>query len=810
MKKNEQTVGLPPREFKLPTALRTLILAFLVIGLTIVELVVITNAAQNAACSAAKENYVAASQQISNRLAVKIEALFSADESAFDKTGTLEGNLITVDGTTYSVADEAERINFAAGRAVICSLSDIVSGSSDSEVYIIIPKMTTNEEETEEEEGEEDDENSSEETENGSRAASDKDEEEDEVIPLYFYGLAQLQDELLTGAVGGFAVISGAGRIVWTDNASMEGYISDYSSYLPEKTLEVYISSGNPSMALCASKIGADYDYYVCVWDDFTARQATFSSLSGTVALICGLCGAVSVAAFVVLAMLQFSGEGGFKAKYHLETDANGKIVRSNKEFAQDFPKVIELKENIAYFDEQNYNVIVLKNPKDEDVTLACTVQHKPGKVQVNANVLSLPVGKDVLSAGENMRGAYEALHENGRRVMVGYAFIGNLDNFKKMFGEEFAELARKLVCAKLSEKFVFTYDEDFNTIGLLCRDGKELENLRQDMNDIVFYVNKTLPVEGNLVNPNVKFGFALVDSSMTDSSFLYAQKAANAALNRAVKDHDKDVYVYQEAQKKQYAKYFISYDIPKMLEENQFEMQYQPQYSIKEERIVGFEALFRVKENAIANANIFELITYAERTGSMILLSEFIFDTGMRFAKSIEGKGVAISLNVSPVQLMQAGFVDNFLKIYERYDLKPGSICVEITESFLMTTFDETVKKLNLLRDAGIEIHLDDFGTRYSSLLYLKKLPISTIKIDKEFIDDICNNEYSHAVTQMILNITKDIKCSNISEGVETMEQYNTLKEMGGDIVQGYLIGKALKSDVAAEMIDTFKLENS
>lgn len=156
----------------------------------------------------------------------------------------------------------------------------------------------------------------------------------------------------------------------------------------------------------------------------------------------------------------------------------------------------------------------------------------------------------------------------------------------------------------------------------------------------------------------------------------------------------------------------------------------------------------------------------------------------------------------------MQAGFCDNFLQFYDSHELKPGSICVEITESFLVQNFDDVVQKLMILREHGIEIHLDDFGTRYSSLLYLKKLPVSVIKIDKEFISDIKDNPYDRSITDMILHICKSLNLTSISEGVETKEQYEILKDMGVDIVQGFLIGKSVPGDVALKLAAEFKLK--
>lgn len=244
------------------------------------------------------------------------------------------------------------------------------------------------------------------------------------------------------------------------------------------------------------------------------------------------------------------------------------------------------------------------------------------------------------------------------------------------------------------------------------------------------------------------------------------------------------------------------------MLKNGDFDLEYQPQYSVKQNKIVAFEALFRAKKRVQLKASTFDIISYAERSGYMVMLGDFIFNMGMRFAKSIEGTGVGVSLNVSPIQLMQAGFVDNFLKLVRKYDLQPDAISLEITESFLMTTFDETLKKLQILRANGIGLHLDDFGTAYSTFLYLKRLPITAIKIDRSFIQDISVNKYSELITDMMLNISNKLELSSICEGVETLDQLEVLEKLGCDVIQGYLISKSVDGERARDMIGKFKLD--
>ena len=242
------------------------------------------------------------------------------------------------------------------------------------------------------------------------------------------------------------------------------------------------------------------------------------------------------------------------------------------------------------------------------------------------------------------------------------------------------------------------------------------------------------------------------------------------------------------------------------MLKDGDFYLEYQPQYGLVEDRIVGFEALFRVQRKVQINASVMDIITYAERSGNMVLLGNFILDEGMKFAKSIEGMGVSVSLNVSPVQMMQTGFVDNFLKIYHSYNLKPGSVSVEITESYLVTDIAATLKKLEVLRANGVDIHLDDFGTGYSSFGYLAQLPISTIKIDQSFVRDITENRVNRLIAKTIVDICKSLNLKSICEGVENNDQLELMRQLGCDTIQGYVISRSVKDEVARDMIQNYR----
>ena len=125
------------------------------------------------------------------------------------------------------------------------------------------------------------------------------------------------------------------------------------------------------------------------------------------------------------------------------------------------------------------------------------------------------------------------------------------------------------------------------------------------------------------------------------------------------------------------------------------------------------------------------------------------------------------------------------------KYDVSPGEIELEITESVLIDDLSEVKDKLYMLREYGIKVSLDDFGTGFSSLSYLKGLPIDTLKIDKSFIDNVVEDDSSRIITEAMVSMVSKLGFETIAEGVETKEQYDYLRDIGCDAIQGFLLGK-------------------
>ena len=160
------------------------------------------------------------------------------------------------------------------------------------------------------------------------------------------------------------------------------------------------------------------------------------------------------------------------------------------------------------------------------------------------------------------------------------------------------------------------------------------------------------------------------------------------------------------------------------------------------------------------------------------------------------------LSLNISAIQYKRHEFIDNLMSIIRKYDVNPNDIELEITESVLIDNFIEMTEKLHVLREYGLRISLDDFGTGYSSLSYLKGLPIDTLKIDKSFVDTMLTDKNARIIMDSIVYMVKKLGFETIAEGVETQEQFDYLKSIECDCIQGYLLGKPLPGDELEKLL--------
>lgn len=245
--------------------------------------------------------------------------------------------------------------------------------------------------------------------------------------------------------------------------------------------------------------------------------------------------------------------------------------------------------------------------------------------------------------------------------------------------------------------------------------------------------------------------------------------------------------------------------DLKRGLASDEFVMYLQPQYDVVANKITAFESLLRWINPKYENDSPQRLIELAEQRGYMLEIGRIVIQQSFDLAKKLENYGIIISINISPIQILQVGFANQLIEEASKRRLKPESIAIEITETFLMNNFQLVVEKLRILVQAGFHVHLDDFCTGYSSMLYLKELPVDTLKIDKGFTENMLIDKTSESIVKTISMLGNSLGLDIICEGIENEEQKELIKKMGCRIIQGYYISKAVSIDEAITLLEKY-----
>ncbi|MDX6206798.1 MAG: hypothetical protein QOF39_2855, partial [Frankiales bacterium] len=245
------------------------------------------------------------------------------------------------------------------------------------------------------------------------------------------------------------------------------------------------------------------------------------------------------------------------------------------------------------------------------------------------------------------------------------------------------------------------------------------------------------------------------------------------------------------------------------------FELHYQPIVNLVDGSVRGYEALLRMRPDGFPSLRPDEFIPVAESTGLILPIGAFVLDEACRQIATWRGRAldmgsVFVAVNVSSRQLHEHGFVAEVLGALERHGVPERCLHIEITESLLMDDIEMAIEMLNVLRDRGINISVDDFGTGHSSLGYLKRLPVGTVKVDRSFVSglgdlDSADGRDDEAIVRAVMGMAKALNLSVVAEGVETVAQRDVLRAMGCTYAQGWLYGRPmLPQDAAAAWSST------
>jgi len=235
--------------------------------------------------------------------------------------------------------------------------------------------------------------------------------------------------------------------------------------------------------------------------------------------------------------------------------------------------------------------------------------------------------------------------------------------------------------------------------------------------------------------------------------------------------------------------------------DDEQFFLAYQPKLNLETNAVIGFEALARLHVEGAGSISPLEFISIAEERHLIYELGNLIFWKTGQFLMRLKENGyedLIVSVNVSGIQLLRETFLTDFQNILKISDIRPECLELEITESVLLSNYELVNRKLQQIKEKGIRISLDDFGTGFSSLSRLRDMNIDIVKIDKYFIDKIVEHGEDKLITADIISMAHKFGLQAVAEGVEERKQMDYLKKYHCDVVQGYYISKPLSQNDA------------
>ena len=236
--------------------------------------------------------------------------------------------------------------------------------------------------------------------------------------------------------------------------------------------------------------------------------------------------------------------------------------------------------------------------------------------------------------------------------------------------------------------------------------------------------------------------------------------------------------------------------DLRNAIIKNELFLVYQPKVS-PDSNVVGVEALLRWRHSTMGIISPAEFIPVAEDTGLIVCIGEWVLKQAISFLEEWHALGIqagcTLSINISPIQFKHALFVERFTSILKKLKPHGHPSILEITENIVIENLTESVTKLNLIKEQGVSFSLDDFGSGFSSLIYLKLLPIDEIKIDKSFIDDIVADERNEVILSAIIGTADKLNLDLVVEGVETIEKITLLNKLGAKTYQGFYFSQPL-----------------
>ncbi len=388
----------------------------------------------------------------------------------------------------------------------------------------------------------------------------------------------------------------------------------------------------------------------------------------------------------------------------------------------------------------------------------------------------------------------FEQWQERHERFALLYLDLNNFKNINDHYGHLIGDdvlvaIATRLQKASDSQTLLIRHGGDEFIILSVFSDRKQIENYCEHL---IYIINEPIVIEQYRFHIGASIGIVEEAQSLPLGNIL---SHADIAMYEAKRTHQPFVYFSGNLQERSAIKARIENELKNALENREFYIVYQPQIDAKEGHVIGVEALLRWENPKLGTIGPDQFIPVAESTGLILPIGDFVAQKAIEEISALD-MDMRLSINVSVNQLLYPGFMQTLDAITQHCRCSPELIVIEVTESIYIEDQHQVRHVLRQLQKQGYTISLDDFGTGFSSLSVLSKMPVDELKIDKSFVRDILEDDHDRALIQSIISIGNSLSIPTLAEGVESSAQAQMLKSYGCDRFQGYYYAKPMPID--------------
>jgi diguanylate cyclase (GGDEF)-like protein len=357
------------------------------------------------------------------------------------------------------------------------------------------------------------------------------------------------------------------------------------------------------------------------------------------------------------------------------------------------------------------------------------------------------------------------------------------------------AQVAQRLEGAARSTDTVARLGSD--EFGILLGPVRSLREAEQVASRIEATISVPFDLDGVEVSVGASLGIAAGGATLHQPLDLL--KEAEIALHRAKADPIRKVILFDpEMHAQTVDRATMEHDLRRALERSELRLHYQPLVELVTGTVIGVEALLRWEHPTRGLVPPLSFIPLAEETGLILPIGRWVLETACRTVRDWQRRfpaasRLAVSVNLSARQFAESGLITDVARILDHAELDPASLELEITESVVMDQSEASVERLRGLRALGVKLVLDDFGTGYSSLSYLRRLPLDTIKVDRSFVSGLGSDPADLPIIQAVVSLAHGLGIDVVAEGIETLAQLASLRELHCDRGQGYWFSRPL-----------------